>query len=90
MSPPLAFTGQNMAGEIELMQPLHDDDLDAGGRVIDAAAESGVKTQVDGFTLGLADGLLRSGSSKMRTSPPRPVAVACIPVENMAPREEFS
>src|SRR5712671_1607461 len=59
MFPAAAFTGKHVAGEIKFMQALHDNDLDAGGGIIDAAAKRGIKTQVDGFPFHLADGLLR-------------------------------
>ena len=48
-----------MAGEIKLMQALHNNDFYAGCRIIDAAAKSGIKTQVYGFPFHLANGLLR-------------------------------
>ena len=54
----LAFPGKHVAGEIKLMQTLHDDDLYARGRIIDAAAKRGIETQVDRFPFDLADGLL--------------------------------
>ncbi len=59
MLPARVFPGEHVAGEIELMQALHNNDLDAGSGIIDAAAKRGVKTQVDRFPLKLADGLLR-------------------------------
>ena len=59
MLPAAAFTGEHVAGEIKFMQALHNNDLYAGCRIIDAAAKSGIKTQVDGFPFHLADGLLR-------------------------------
>ena len=91
MLPAAAFTGEHVASEIKLMQALHNNDLDAGCGIIDAAAKSGIKTQVDRFPFHLADGLLRvERIVKDKTSPPMPVAVACMPVENIAPREEFS
>jgi hypothetical protein len=55
--PAVALTGKHVAGEIELMQTLHDDDFDAGGRIIDAAAKSGIETKINGFPFHLADGL---------------------------------
>src|SRR5438309_2297060 len=58
MLPADRFAGEHVAGEIEFMQALHDDDLYAGGGIIDAAAERGIKADIDGFTLKLADGLL--------------------------------
>src|SRR5262249_52061998 len=58
MFPARALAGEHVAGEIELVQALHDDDLDSGFGVIDAAAKCGIKAQVHGFTLSLADGLL--------------------------------
>ena len=54
-----ALTGQHMAGEIKFMQALHNNDLYALCRIIDAAAKSSIETQVDRFPLHLADGLLR-------------------------------
>src|SRR5689334_25085215 len=54
----MTLTGKHMAGEIKLMQALHDDDLDASSGIIDPAAECSIKTQVDRFPFHLADGLL--------------------------------
>src|SRR5260221_8988353 len=39
MLPSRAFPSQHVAGEIELMQALHNNDLDAGSGIIDAAAK---------------------------------------------------
>src|ERR1051326_399179 len=58
MMPARFFARQDVAGEIELMQALHDDDLYAFRGIIDPTAEGRVKAQVDGFALDLADGLL--------------------------------
>ena len=59
MLPAAALAGQHVTGEIELMQALHNNDLYALGRIIDAAAKRSIKAQIHRFPFHLADGLLR-------------------------------
>src|SRR4051812_17197030 len=59
MLPSTTFTSEDVAGVIKLMQALHNNDLYALCRIIDAAAKRSIESQVDRFPFHLADGLLR-------------------------------
>ena len=59
MLPAATLACEHVAGEVKLMQALHNNDLDALCRIIDTAAKSSVKAQVNRFPFHLADGLLR-------------------------------